>query len=620
MDLKILIKAARIKARASLSFGKRFAKSYVSLFLVMIIAVGSTAAWFAQRKAVNLGSGNLQFNSASSLRISKDDYAYSKFFIENIKLDEASSVDGRNIYFPLGESFNTNTSDMQFREANTGDKNVRYIYTDLKLRGSSSNTPVYIKSYKITICNQDGSFDTGADSVTGVYQDELVIVDSNGNPIGGDNTNTPYDQKLPPDYCPIRIAFISDSSLDPIVIDPSAQSEAYVEDTNDAVALIDDNGYPVSRYGLQDRHVDSFASYYYGTSHPLFTIPGGRELTATMVVWLEGSFENSDAYIGKYISIDIDIESNFADMEKITFIDETTGDTDENEHYWVSNDNPTMAISYKDPYSDEGRYKTVIMVRQSDDTSSADYRKWVASIPKSALSDISFYRLAKAADRDDSSKYARHGTIYNSWHTCTGVNNMLKSDINLNWFYPAGNKNLQEKRRIIDNTTGGYYNATTYVALRGNGYGPSNVSSERLAPCVGYWGYTGPAAGGGTVVVPTTPSGGGSSSTYSTNVYFNVNDNLSYIYQQANGGVSGAHVYFHTGSGGEYQMTPSANNRFSATYDLAAGDTIDYFYLMYAGGSTETYYMDTNVSKFVVNGNSPSFYFSNVTNKKLSYS
>ena len=221
---------------------------------------------------------------------------------------------------------------------------------------------------------------------------------------------------------------------------------------------------------------------------------------------------------------------------------------------------------------------------------------------------------------DDSSKYARHGTIYNSWHTCTGVNNMLKSDINLNWFYPAGNKNLQEKRRIIDNTTGGYYNATTYVALRGNGYGPSNVSSERLAPCVGYWGYTGPAAGGGTVVVPTTPSGGGSSSTYSTNVYFNVNDNLSYIYQQANGGVSGAHVYFHTGSGGEYQMTPSANNRFSATYDLAAGDTIDYFYLMYAGGSTETYYMDTNVSKFVVNGNSPSFYFSNVTNKKLSYS
>lgn len=610
MNLKAFFKAIVVKARLTLSGSKKFAKSYVSLFLVLLIGATSTIAWFTEQKAAELSSGNLKFESASSLRISKDDYAYSNFYIKNIMLDEASSVDGRNVYFPLGESFTEKTANMQFREANVGDENVRYVYTDLKLKGSHANTPVYIKSYKITIASDaNGTISTAEGSVDGVYQDELVIVDSSGNPLS--DNNTPYKQVLPPDNCPIRIAFIDDSSLDPVVIDPSAQSSSYVEDTHNAVALIDDDGYPVARDGLLDKHVDSFASHYFGTDNPLFIIPGGQEKIATMVAWLEGSFDNSDAYIGKYISIDIDIESNFADMETITFIDETTGDTDNNEHYWVSNDDPTMALSYKDPYSQEGRYKTVIMTRMSEDSSSDDYRKWTAKIPKSALDYISFYRLAKAADRED--KNEPHGTIYNSWHTRPGVNDMLKSDINTSWFYPTGSKNLQETRRLLDTLNNVHYNATVYTAIRGNGYGPTDVSNERLAPCIGYWSYTGPTASGEQAETPSTPSGGDSSSTtYTVIVSFSTNP-LNYIYT-----ASGTKLYFHTGSGEEYEVDRAGSNYFTKQFPaLKANDTIDYFYLMYSSGFTEKYSL---ISKYTITNRNVSFYFSDSTNKILSWS
>lgn len=549
MNIKIFFKALSVKARHNGSFEKKLIKSYVSLFIVMILGVTSTLAWFTKSNDAEINAKKLEFQSSSSLRINKDKSLSNKITLEKFTLDEASSLDGRNIYFPLGASFTEDTANMFFREGNKGDENVRYIYKDFELKGTSGNTPVYIKSYKITI--EDGATKHDSD-VNGVYEDELVINYNNGVPIS---------QTLPPD-CPIRFAFISDSGEDPVVIDPSAMVIDYVENS-DAVTLIDDNGEPITERTV----TDSFASYYYGKT-PLFVIPGGQNLPVTLVVWLEGTLGNCDKYIGKKISIDIDIESNFAEMETIKFVDGTKPDNDGGQDHWVSNDNPIIACSYKDPFSDEGRWKTVIMSRVSTNTSTVDGYTWTAKIPKKAVTDIAFFRLNKAGDGEPK------GTIFNSWRTAENITAMLgKAAIPNSWFR-SGSPDLQTTRQMIDDD-GNKYNALVYTAVRGNGHGITNDSDKRLSPCVGYWNYE--SSGGNTdPTKPTNPGGG--SSTYQIGVYVKTKDWVDQNVQ------SGSELHMTTQNGHDYKLNRTGDKYFSGTFTMDAGDEIVGFYVLHQGG------------------------------------
>lgn len=42
-----------------------------------------------------------------------------------------------------------------------------------------------------------------------------------------------------------------------------------------------------------------------------------------MVAWLEATGENCDAYEGQNVSITVELESNWKDMEYVTFVDKT---------------------------------------------------------------------------------------------------------------------------------------------------------------------------------------------------------------------------------------------------------------------------------------------------------
>lgn len=480
MNKKIFMKAAFAKASQGFASGRKIAKSYVALFLVVVLSVTASLAWFSEHRSARIATNGLQFQSASSLRINKDQSAYNTISIPEFTLDEASSIDGKNIYFPLGESFNTTTSEMYFREANMGDRNVHYVYKDFFLKGSSGETDVYIKSYKITVADADGDTDASNDSVNGVYQDEMEIEHD------ATTGKIPESQIIPPDDCPIRLSFIADSAYTSKVIDPSAQVKGYAENS-DAVAIIDDKGVPT----LKRTKNDSFASFYYGNS-PLFTILPEQNLDVTLVVWLEGTMGNSDKYIGKKITVDIDIESNFAEMEEIKFVDGTMPDNDGGDPYWVSNDDPIIACSYKDPYSEEDRWKTVIMTE-----SKVEERTWVTQIPKKAITDIVFYRLSKPGDKPGEP----HGTIFNAWYTSKDdkASKLNHSKIPVGW-YRSGKEDLQTTRQMTDDD-GVRYNETVYTAVHGNGLGKAS-GNGRLAACVGYWGYTGGSGGGS--------SGGGS--------------------------------------------------------------------------------------------------------------
>ena len=569
MKAKTILKALGTMARQRHFFGKGLIKSYVSLLLVLILGVTSTMAWFSEREAAHLESENLEFQSASSLRINKDKSSTNKITIPAFTLDEASSLDGRNIYFPVDRSFTSNTAEMFFREGNKGDENVHYVYKDFELKGTSGSTPVYIKSYKIVVSTNGTVMNDGID---GIYEDQLEInYNSNG---------VPQSQKLPPDDCPIRLAFISDSSKTPIVIDPSAQISDrtpvtsggtttypynYAEDS-DAVALIDDNGVATT----QRTSNDSFSTYYF-KNHPLFTIPGGQNLPVTLVVWLEGTMGNCDRYIGKKISIDIDIESNFAEMEDITFIDDTAGDSGSGGH-WIGNDNPIIACSYEDPFSEETpkRWKTVMMTRKSNNSSSPDYYKWTCRIPKKAVQNISFYRLSKATDKPGEPQ----GTIYNAWHTSPNIGSMISSANIQNSWYQSGRFDLQQTRQKTDDY-GNHYNSVVYTAVHGNGHSITSDPKKRLSPCVGYWDY-------GSSVTPTptqapateSGGGGGGGTTAQIGVFVNTGEQ-TWIDNNCRPGNN--HLYFKTANGEKKELTLIGSNYFSWSGPLAVGDEITVF-------------------------------------------
>lgn len=544
---------------------------------MLLLGLTFCFAWFTKLNVAETGSNLLEFQSASSLRINKDKYSANKITIPAFTLDEASSLDGRNIYFPLGESFTGNTAEMFFREGNAGDRNVHYVYKDFELKGTSGNTPVYIKSYKIQV---------GDD----VYEDELKVED--------DSNGKPNKQVLPQDHCPVRLAFIADSGVKPVVIDPSAQVVDYVDNSPGVVSLIDDDGKPTLEASYPNYNWNSFSTYYYGHT-PLFVIPGGQTLNVTLVVWLEGSLEDLDSYQNKEISVDIDIESNFADMDTITFVDGTIGDTDSNVHNWIDNKDgdkePIIACSYKDPYSDEGRWKTVIMrkTKNRKGTSATDSgSEWQCEIPKKVVTNIAFYRLNPHNGSDQ-------GIIYNPWYTRTNAQSLVEnaiqdenSKINSSWLTQG---DLQSTRTFLDPSTDTYDNALVYTAIHGNGYSSTSVDNQRLSPCVGYWNYT-PGSGSSSTGGGGQQSGGG---TQQTNCNLKVTVRIPNDIAGDKSWVMASDVKlgFETDKENKYYFDSFSNNTSEKTFTIPSGEKIVKF-IMNNGNSV--YYEFASTQTFTV--------------------
>lgn len=540
---------------------------------MLLLGLTFCFAWFTKLNVAETGSNLLEFQSASSLRINKDKFSANKITIPAFTLDEASSLDGRNIYFPLDKSFTGNTAEMFFREGNAGDRIIgnetgapydnnpdmkgHYIYKDFELKGTSGNTPVYIKSYEIKVEEADSPHDS---EVNATYHDQLTV--------GYDNDGKPSTQTIPHHTCPIRLAFIADSGTSPVVIDPSAQVVDYVDNSPGVVSRVDDNGVPTTEASYPNYNWNSFQSYYYGNT-PLFVIPGGQTLNVTLVIWLEGSLPECDKYIGKKISVDIDIESNFADMETVTFYDDSQPDNSGGQAHWVSNDDPIIACSYEDPFSDETpkRWKTVIM------NNTAQYT-WTAKIPKKAVTNISFYRLSK-------SNGSTQGTIYNAWHTTESISTWIgASSIPNNW-YRTGSQDLQTTRQTWDSSTNTYTNALVYTAVHGNGYSVTDNTPQRLAPCVGYWNYSGGSGGGDSGGGGgQSGGGGGSAATYDVGVTV---DAKSWVESNVNGG---SVLHFTTSSGGDYSFSSHSGTHFEQHFTLNNGDEITGFYLKHQSGAT----------------------------------
>ncbi len=541
MKLNTFFRALKIKGRQRRKNSKGIAKTYVSLFLVMLLVIGLTAAWFTSKEDISINTQELQMAGSDSIHDSQLQTMQTEIVIPDFKLEEASSVDGRNIFFPA--TFNGNVSDnnnsnmktqteaMVFREGNAGDKNKLYAYANTNISASGANTNVWIKGYKVMLKNPSNNTKT-------VYRDEMEFHYTNNIP----------DKQLFPDSCPVRIAVIDDSGHTPKIFDPSAKvkSDHYVINT-DAIYSITTEGVPTT----QTTKLDAFSSYYYGTGNPLFVVEAGHTINLTVVAWLEGTHPHAGDYCGQELYVELEIETNVSEMEYIYLHDWTVGDSEDdisNSNYaqaqtrssghWLAGDS-IIAMSYYDTVAET--YKTTIMTLDGSDTTYGG-KVYKAAIPKYVTTNISFYRL------NDSYTDVHYGLVFNSWHTRAGVNDQLNNDIKNSSWKVLGN--LAESRKI------GSMTYSHYFAIRGNGYGVvAHQETDAnfimwLSPCIGYWGTSSGPIGysGGSTPQPTTSSGGGggtSSAITGLNIKLDIPDG---------GTFSGNWYRNDLGSGGNYDM------------------------------------------------------------------
>lgn len=522
--------------------------SYASLFLAILILITGTVSWFTVHDTAKIDSENLKFDSSTGLRVNDGEDLTNHIKLENFKLEEVSSVDGRNMYFPTIGTFSSRTELMKFREGNVGDKNQKYAYKDFTLSGQKGTT-VYIKNYTVKVGDEvfDGSTE--------------IEYGANGLP------STQKKHKK----CPVRISFISDSGETPVLFDPTALIDDYSMTCN-AINNTDASGTP----SLKQSVPDAFGHYYFVTGSPIYTIQD-NPIDVTMVVWLEGTGENWEAYAGKEISVDVELESNWADMETIRLVDDTIGDT-EAYHPWISDKfedaDPIVIMSYRDTRANN-KEKFVVMsfkgaIADKSDGSATKLNCWEAPIPNYVTTDIAFYRYNPKQEE-----------IFNAWYTKEGVNDLVNPAIknDAQWILKYGR--LQESR-VIDGQR-----QLVYTAVRGNKYGDTQVESERLSPCLGYWGYVADQSSGGG----STGGGSGTTGKANLNIYFNLDD---YV----NGKVtSGYNLYAEINGRDEYQLNFSSDKRYQVEgLSVNIGSNITKFILRNSENKEELIPLDTAYS------------------------
>lgn len=474
---------------------KKVTTSYVALFLVLSIFAVSTFSWFTIRDTATIDSDTFSLESAAGMRVNKGEEIRNTITVKQAKLKEASSVDGRNMFFPVDRGYgdkgqSVDTSEMKFREGTVGDKNKGYIYSDFTLTGQTGGqVEVYVKSYKVQVHNRNTNKDEVYDGAT------HITVDGNSKP----STYLAYQNP-----CPIRIAFIRNSAEASTVIDPTAIIDNYADECQ-AVSSVNSLG-SATTTKAKGR---SFSDYYFGTGAPLFTLDGLKSQNITMVAWLEATGENCDAYEGQDVSITVELESNWKDMEYVTFVDKTKGDADDDENTelrWVGNAGCFLVMTYYDENFENP--KSVVMSESKSDGKKPI--EWIAYLPKDKITNISFMRYSKVKEKIklDGTNDVEVGRIYNVWHTTAEVNTWIAANKSgngekaFNWSHEI-NKNGLQTYRTDDGTKNGN-KENTYYAVHGNGYGDTPTVAENVAPCIGYWGTTYPNSSGGSVEPTTT--------------------------------------------------------------------------------------------------------------------
>lgn len=326
--------------------------SVVSLILAAMVLVSATYCWYALSRAEGNAS-NVSLSVGNGLRVNDLGDAFQRIS-DNSYLLPASSVDGRNMFFPAdGTDFSSSTSSMTFRSANAGDRNYDYVQLDFNLTAEANYTGIYLdKDTSLTI--------QVPSDATDAYKSQCETA-----------------QKA------IRAAIYYEGMDAPIVFNGQSNPSSV-----DAVKDIDRT---TGRFLESAKQVAvPFKDYSYG-KRQLAMLNQGETRPFSLIIWLEGTDEKncvSDSVMLKQLVLDLKFTTTWDNKSTIKFIDK------DNAVQNILTDHPeyTLLLDYTHKYRDNNNKEQTVnskfnMYKNSTDGSGDT---WYCNIPDSAYSDLTF--------------------------------------------------------------------------------------------------------------------------------------------------------------------------------------------------------------------------------------
>lgn len=324
---------------------KRVLMPVVAFILVFVLLTGMSFSWFTIKTSVLEGK-NFVLDCGKGLRVNDTGVSQLSFKIGEKNLVPASSVDGRNLFFPTdGSDFSSVTENMTFRSANVGDKNQNYIQIDFTLTAQQNHTALYIDDTKTSI------------------------------QVCGNNPITEYSTSQ---AAALRSALWSSTAEGgvpntPVVFNPTA-STVYTA----AVADVDRSSGAFIASGRQVAH--NFSDYSFGGT-PVATLSKGVETKFSYIIWLEGTDPKcTDKIVSKDIEIKLAFTTSWDKTQTIRFKDETGS----NIYNMINTDHYTLSLRYKAQNSSEYTDFNMYQYNNTDQT------VWFCNIPGDMRNEVSF--------------------------------------------------------------------------------------------------------------------------------------------------------------------------------------------------------------------------------------
>ena len=332
---------------------KRFLLSIVSLILATMVLATSTYCWLA----MNTSSGHIdEMGLVTDVGLRSNDVGESfKNLTDNACLLPASSVDGRNLYFPSdGTDFSSDTGSITYRTANTGDKNYGYLQYDFELMAEANYTSIYI----------DGD---PAKTNIGI---RVNTGDSDAEVLRKQNLSKA-----------IRVAFYYDGMPNNKPILFNTQNKTTENMAVDQVDRTDG-----SLMSTAKQKASPFRDYTYGKT-PLAMLDQGEKRRFSLLVWLEGTDENcTDDLAGEKIDFKLAFTTSWDNKARITFEDNAAGQVNT---LLNSNNSYALVLNYNDEEHHINNSKFT-MYKDAEATTQSGRNCWYCYIPDNASHDISF--------------------------------------------------------------------------------------------------------------------------------------------------------------------------------------------------------------------------------------
>ena len=272
----------------------RIILSIMALAEVLVLIAGVTFSWMEGGNSGYVKGSDIVISAGSSLTMIRDGKTTTSIVIPDCTLEETSSADGRNFFFPMADNTSSKTSSMKFREGTPSDENSKYLSLDFQLVAGDSPTDVYL----------------GAGT---------IIQSSNQDVMNA-----------------LRMSFSLNNGETPIVFKPTQMPGITEAVTYSPITAINTETGVATQTSTETK---AYGDYYYsgdGSEH-LFHLDQSETLNITLSIWLEGTEFSGDSVANKDLSIYIDFTTTADDLVKYNFVDNGHSRADATSTLWVAN-------------------------------------------------------------------------------------------------------------------------------------------------------------------------------------------------------------------------------------------------------------------------------------------